>query len=436
MRALSLDKKYAAAWCHLGATMNTDEFIFIAHGKEKTKYYRSTCFHHAIAIDPQNPEIWFMLASCLTDQESLTFKEKLYNRLQCYIHILEMQPPFPAVQKRAWIALNQHLARNESCTVNGVSYSKDECTVEALTCDDQYIAFDNLDPLPNKILQPELPAATIQNSAPPIMPAATLPALSPNTQVVITPNTAIEKTISALGDTNEKIAVYQAPAPQPTTEQQPKSSTGLNTHDLPFFPSCMPTSFNQANNAPPVSHELMNPLKIEEIPYILFIGYHASVHTLNDGSRQCSTCAINLSQDEIWADHTVTKLHQTKARESIAMELDKAREEGKLKPLTPHYCCTICHSVISGNKNLSLHINGQRHQTRSEIAQISPCCDFIFCSEDELAEHIEMKGEQHMSFEDALAGATRLSGNEPAMPTATQPHLTPEDDAMVLKKNI
>jgi hypothetical protein len=410
MRALSLNNKCAAAWCHLGETMNDDESIFIYHGKQKTQYYRSTCFLNAMAIAPQNPETWFMLASCMRERESLTLKGKLYNRLQCYIHILEMQRPSPAVQKKAWIALNQHLARNQSCTVNGVSYSKDECAFEALTCDDDCIVFDNIPPLPDKILQPEPPVATMQNSAPTIMRKATIPASSLNIQVAITP------------------------APKPISEQQPKTTTKLNANASEFSPSSMPTSIttatrNAANNAPALSYASMSQLELEEIadirstiPNVVFIGFYATPLRNSTLTLDCPTCASAISLHEQWNYHVTTKSHLTKANESIAMHLDTARNEGRAITQV-HYCCTVCHAIISGNKNLSLHIEGLRHKRRRELASISPCCDYIFCDRNELIAHFDncAQGKQQMSVEKALAGSKKLSKNESPIPVAILP---------------
>jgi hypothetical protein len=192
-----------------------------------------------------------------------------------------------------------------------------------------------------------------------------------------------------------------------------KSTRGFIMPNQPTIPTT--TTQNTANNAPAFSLASMSHSELEinadildNIPNIIFIGYHPTPYHLHDGTRQCLTCTIDLSKNETWSEHVETQSHQRQARESIAMALDKVINESRPNP-QPHYCCTICHSVISGNKNLSLHIYGMRHKRREAIAKISPCCGYIFCSHDELNGHVEIKGKQHMSVKEALSDSLPLS---------------------------
>jgi hypothetical protein len=126
---------------------------------------------------------------------------------------------------------------------------------------------------------------------------------------------------------------------------------------------------------------------------VIYIGQHPSPHTDGSGRRHCLTCAKELTAQESWADHIAMPSHLEKAGEYKAV----ADVDGRVPQ--PHYMCIICHAVISGDKDRSLHVEGLRHRRRKELMKVCPTCNYIFCSQDENFAHKEyICGKRHLQF--------------------------------------
>lgn len=153
------------------------------------------------------------------------------------------------------------------------------------------------------------------------------------------------------------------------------------------------------------------PIVGEEIDFtdplygVIYIGQHPSPITDGSGQRHCLTCCKELTAQESWADHVAMPSHLEKAGEYKSVNPEVPRR----KVRQAHYLCTICHTVISGDQNRSLHVEGFRHKRRKELMKLCPTCNYIYCSQDENFAHKEYICGQRSNHTGGAANSDRTT---------------------------